>query len=180
MHISAAEIDWRYGLANSPRLIVDVDALPTRLRYFKRQDKRSGAWIYYAASYDGYVHFLSYCGPDRGYGGATVELEIIDGTTETLIGPWSGNSLAANAVGFGPCTECLWRTPDGCLAPRAITVSKAKALCASLGAYLVADDLGCLVPSVHPFELHRPPEPHEESPRSESSPVLAMQTRVRP
>lgn len=43
---------------------------------------QSGIWI----------SFFAYKAPGDGYGGAAFDIELVDGTKETLIGPWSSNA----------------------------------------------------------------------------------------
>ena len=53
----------------------------------------------------GRVSYFFYEEPGRGFGGHTYNLPMKDGTTATLIGPWSSNSHAMNRAGFEPSKE---------------------------------------------------------------------------
>lgn len=53
----------------------------------------------------GRVSYFFYDKPGRGFGGAQYKLNMIDGTTTTLYGPWSSNSHAMNTYGFEPSKE---------------------------------------------------------------------------
>ena len=50
----------------------------------------------------GRVRFFFYDKPSHGFGGSKYELKLIDGSTATLIGPWSSNSTCMNNAGFEP------------------------------------------------------------------------------
>lgn len=99
MKILSATVDWHEDYDNPPSLKVEVDSLPSHgadslLRY-----RRSGRY-YWASTEDGYVTFL-YDDPynHAGYGGSTFTLAMVDGSTVTLVGPWSGNEVGAAAAG---------------------------------------------------------------------------------
>ena len=64
-------------------------------------------WAYFAEDpTTGRVRYFSYHGePGRGFGGHTYNLPMVDGSTATLIGPWSSNSRAMNTIGMKPSKE---------------------------------------------------------------------------
>ena len=53
----------------------------------------------------GRVRYFFYNQPGHGFGGSTYRLPMVDGSTATLIGPWSSNSHAMNTVGHKPSKE---------------------------------------------------------------------------
>ena len=62
--------------------------------------------MYFAEdSSTGRVRYFFYNGPSHGFGGHTYKLPMKDGSTATLIGPWSSNSEAMNSVGHTPSKE---------------------------------------------------------------------------
>ena len=64
-------------------------------------------WAYFAEDpTTGRVRYFSYHGePGCGFGGHTYRLPMVDGSTATLIGPWSSNSQAMNIIGMKPSKE---------------------------------------------------------------------------
>ena len=64
-------------------------------------------WAYFAEDpTTGRVRYFSYDGePGWGFGGCTYHLPMVDGSTATLIGPWSSNSRAMNTLGMKPSKE---------------------------------------------------------------------------
>ena len=64
-------------------------------------------WAYFAEDpTTGRVRYFSYHGePGHGFGGCTYHLPMVDGSTATLIGPWSSNSHAMNTLGMKPSKE---------------------------------------------------------------------------
>lgn len=116
MKILKGRVDWMEGHANRPELILLVDRIPTsdEMR-FTLHDKGGtiDGGLYFAES-GGYCRFFSHYGNPNvnggGYGGATFNITMIDGTRKTLHGPWSSNAGEMNERGFGPCTEALVTT----------------------------------------------------------------------
>jgi len=99
MKLISAKVDWMEGFANKPNLILTVDHIPKRDNMRFRQ---SGNFYY--AELEGYVTFFYYERPGAGYGGSTFSLKMVDGTTKSLIGPWSSRAGSLNTV-FGPCVD---------------------------------------------------------------------------
>lgn len=94
-------IYWHEAAANPPGLELLLSRLPKleEQRFEQRQD------CYYS-EVDGVCSFFSWNGrPDRGFGGTTFTITMLDGSTKDLIGPWSSSSTVMNSLGFGPCTE---------------------------------------------------------------------------
>lgn len=85
-------------------------------------------YLYYAHHECGLVSFFSWRGiPDRGFGGGSFRITLLDGTPEVLVGPWSSNAAAMCRHGFEPCIEALYSEEEGYsnLAGH-VTVAKAK------------------------------------------------------
>ena len=62
--------------------------------------------LYYAINQPtGEVSYFAYSTPGKGFSGSTYNLNMIDGTTKQLIGPWSSRAECMNAAGFPPCKE---------------------------------------------------------------------------
>lgn len=100
MKVLDATIDWMQDYANLPSMKILVDEIPEmeELRFTQKGS------LYYA-ELDGYVMFFSYTVPDKGFGGREFKLNMKNGTTKILKGPWSSGSYAMNRAGFGPCVE---------------------------------------------------------------------------
>lgn len=118
MRLLRGYIDWMAKFANEPTLVLSVDRLPDleMLRYEKRES-------YYFAEYEGYVRFFSYNRPGNGFGGATYDLTMTDGTTKQLIGPWSGNASTANTLGFPESLEVSIHDRDSMPCSGAVTTA---------------------------------------------------------
>ena len=68
--------------------------------YERRED------LYFAVDErTGQVHYYAYSAPGTGFGGAKINVTMLDGSTETLIGPWSSRCGVINRVGFTPSKE---------------------------------------------------------------------------
>ena len=67
--------------------------------------ERKGPMFFGHNKLTGVVRFYYYDAPGHGYGGSVFELPMKDGTTQTLIGPWSSNSETMNKAGFEPSKE---------------------------------------------------------------------------
>jgi len=96
MKIISGSINWMEGCVNDPQIEVLVDKIPPAEDFLfeKRGDL-------YFAMVDGYVKMFAWHGkPDNGFGGSKFDINMIDGSKATLIGPWSSGSYATNAAGF--------------------------------------------------------------------------------
>lgn len=95
MKAIGAEINWHSYYMNDPTLVIHVDKFDDNLlEWSHRQLGDSG--LYYAETKLGWVHYLYYVRPDRGYGGSTFTIKMEDGTYKDLKGPWSSNYMAVN------------------------------------------------------------------------------------
>lgn len=102
MWIEDAQVDWKEGYANDPKLQVLVDETPDRsdLR-FEHED---GLWV---AIDNGYVEYFAWSGDgnDGGYSGRCFEITTVDGEQVTLKGPWSSRAGCVNKRSFGPVVD---------------------------------------------------------------------------
>ena len=102
MRIEDAQVDWKEGYANDPKLQVLVDEIPSRdeLR-FKHEN---GLWV---AIENSYVEYFAWSGDgnDGGYSGRCFEITTIDGEQVTLKGPWSSRAGCVNKRSFGPVVD---------------------------------------------------------------------------
>ena len=143
-----ATINWMEGWANPPKLEVEIDRMPNNGEYVYEQR----GTCYFAVLEDtSLVSFFHYESPGRGYGGRTFDLEMTDGTTKELIGPWSSRCAIMNEVGFPHSTEVVFITPDGHRFSGALLIEKAKELlhAANDGAIFVYD------PEGHDYEIEK-------------------------
>ena len=105
----SCSVEWYEKYANDPILQIVVDEIPSRedLRY---QHKRS-LWF---AEKDGYVSFFCWKGPgdDGGYYGSKYTIILEDGSTVTLLGPWSSNSAAMNRNFIPQCLDVAIKTEE--------------------------------------------------------------------
>ena len=62
-------------------------------RYHKKVDSKNNIWLYadQLNSADN-IYFCPKGGSKNGFGGATLQFTLIDGTIEKYIGPWHSNS----------------------------------------------------------------------------------------
>ena len=97
-----AQVDWKEGYANDPKLQVLVDEIPDRSELrFQHED---GLWV---AIQDGFVEFFAWSGDgnDGGYSGRCYDITMRDGTEVTLKGPWSSRAGCVNKRSFGPVVD---------------------------------------------------------------------------
>lgn len=97
MKVLAARVDPMEGWDNPPELEILVDKLP-KLEEFRFEKQGP----FYFAELDGLVRFFYYREPGNGFAGHRFHIRMKDGTEETLIGPWSSNSIAVAKAGFPP------------------------------------------------------------------------------
>lgn len=155
MKILAAAVEWNEKYSNMPNLKILVDHIPT-LQDYRFEQKGS---IYYA-ELDGHVCFYYYKSPGEGFGGRTYTLNMKDGTTKDLVGPWSSNSSSVNQTGFGPCAEIIattdptvWQQGFTFMAHN-ITLDKLKEAAKLCGVHILKDPkLGFFVPSLNENKL---------------------------
>lgn len=86
-------VDWLDDVGNLPEFRVKLSRIPKRYELTYRE--RGGLYL---ATLGDYASFLYYDRPGQGFGGATFELHMDDGSTRRLIGPWSSNSSDANRM----------------------------------------------------------------------------------
>lgn len=98
--IEKVRIDWHGHYANRPTLQVIVNKIPSSEDYVY---EKKGPM--YFGLVNGIAQFKFYNGPGRGYGGATFNLKMKDGSVATLKGPWSSNASAMTSYGFPATTE---------------------------------------------------------------------------
>lgn len=112
LEIISAQVDWKEGYANDPKLQVLVDEIPGRseLRFEHEDD----LWV---AIEDGYVEYFAWSGDgnDGGYSGRCFEITTVDGDQVTLKGPWSSRAGCVNNRGFGPVVDVELATDPGVL-----------------------------------------------------------------
>lgn len=96
--VLAAKVNWCDRFQNPPQLELLLGGEDPDFRYEKRKTA-------YFANYRGLCSFFAYAGPGEGFGGRTFILQMKDGSTEKLIGPWSGNSRFTREAGFEECME---------------------------------------------------------------------------
>ena len=106
MKVLNATVNWMHGWGNSPCLFLLVDQIPpvSEARYQFKQYGQGEDHGFYFSEQDGYVRFYYYHGPDRGFGGATLNLTLVDGSEVELIGPWSSRPACLTKEGFPACT----------------------------------------------------------------------------
>lgn len=95
-----AKVDWMERYMNTPVLQVLVDKMYTNdemvftqknTMYFGHKNGQASRYFYHT--------------PSNGFGGRHFKLNMDDGTTKTLIGPWDGGILAFNVAGFPQCVD---------------------------------------------------------------------------
>ena len=122
-------INWMEGWLNDPVIEVHTDVLPEGFTY----EHNMGC---YFGTIDGsdFVNFFYYERPGNGYGGAKIDVNMKDGTVQTLVGPWSSRASVMNSMGFPHCTEVVIILPNGNHYSGAMLVSRVKEL-------LIASDI---------------------------------------
>ena len=126
MEYESAHINWWKDFANSPQLTIILAAgvsVPARSDY--RYSKKGN--LYYGFRGDHFVSYFSYSSPGKGYGGATWDITMLDGTKEEVIGPWSSRASAVNTQ-FPHCVDVTFKDSD-----RAMGVSGAVTLRCFIG-----------------------------------------------
>lgn len=96
MEIIASRINWWLGYMNSPELELLVDELPQHHLYKKyligyindsAKNERKDVYLYHS-EVNGFVNKYTYSGKGEGFGGRSFTLQLTDGTTETIVGPY--------------------------------------------------------------------------------------------
>lgn len=110
VQINSAKIDWMERFSNLPNLVVHVDNLPLREEVAFRQIVHSwdGAVATSRSLWGRVGDFCTFnfwtASDQTGYGGSTFTYKLEDGTSLSLKGPWSSNSLSMNRY-FPTCHE---------------------------------------------------------------------------
>lgn len=102
MKILDAKVKPNLEWANSPDLVVLVDEVPSFSEALFTQHNTM-----YVADTNGYVRYYYYQAPGDGFGGGCIDLKMSDGTTKTLIGPWSSRAGVVNRIGCGPVMDVI-------------------------------------------------------------------------
>ena len=93
--------DWELRLEIPKCLHELYDGRSENLRY----TVKDGNMYFAVDERTGRVSYFFYDQPDRGFGGNKYKITMVDGSVKELIGPWSSNSHAMNAVGHEPSKE---------------------------------------------------------------------------
>lgn len=110
------KINWMYGYANSPDILIEED-----LAVSPREDlvflHKNGVWV--SVQDNGVVQYFAHNGSDKnngGYGGAIFTITDEEGNKRNLAGPWSSRASVVN-MNFeneiGPITEVSILGRDG-------------------------------------------------------------------
>jgi hypothetical protein len=99
------KINWNHGWANGPELELKVDYIPhlAELAFTRKGDC-------FSAEKDGFVQYFYWhepSGQQSGFGGWNIEINLIDGSSITLKGPWSSRCQVMNKMGFQTSVEAL-------------------------------------------------------------------------
>ena len=113
MRIISAKIDWMKGYGNLPELKVTVDLMPRRENLaFKTRGNGDGSTTYWATEGDFVTFFTHVPGDQTGFGGHTFKVNLEDGSTVDVKGPWSDNAMNVNAY-FPPSHNCAYYETEG-------------------------------------------------------------------
>jgi len=93
--------DWELRLEIPKYLHELYDGRSENLRY----TVKDGNMYFAVDERTGRVSYFFYDQPGRGFGGSKYKITMVDGSVKELIGPWSSNSRAMNAVGHEPSKE---------------------------------------------------------------------------
>jgi hypothetical protein len=85
----ACGVNWYEGYANEAALQIIVDEYPTDFIFEQKGN------LYFAEK-EGLAKFFYYEKPGRGYGGRTFTINMLDGSTKHLCGPWSSRAGVMN------------------------------------------------------------------------------------
>lgn len=103
--IQAVEFDPRPEWSNDPEIIVKIIAkYPLSPQFMKYVDIRYAEdRILYWASNGLLAYMFVQTQEHTGFGGTKIMVEMANGSTQMLHGPWSGSPVIPNALGFRPC-----------------------------------------------------------------------------
>lgn len=101
MDILGYLVDWQSESPDThPFLSILVNGLNDILKTLDNNFKYEKYKDIYFAEYYGFVSYFYYEKPDCGYGGEAFNLQMIDGTTEKLIGPFSSRAGFINNLQY--------------------------------------------------------------------------------
>lgn len=104
MRLLEAKVNQHEGYANEPSLMLFVDEIPDRDKFFF-EDKVIDDTTFYFAETDGIVLFMAHSpSNENGYGGHVFKTQMRDGTTRDVTGPWSSRAGAMNHY-FSHCMD---------------------------------------------------------------------------
>lgn len=105
MKITGIEIDWYIGWGNDPDIKIVVDEEPDWKNDFLFQKIKQNAfrgstsYYYWAESPSGLLRaYLHKPWDQEGFGGSGFTLKMLDGTEETIYGPWDCGTGMANSL----------------------------------------------------------------------------------
>jgi len=104
--IIEAKVDWMKDYDNDPTLSIVVSSIPNPESFYYKEFENL-----YFSEYKGFVQYFSYDKPGNGFGGATFNIKMVDGSSKQLVGPWSSRSSVMNSeyTPFMRSTECSVR-----------------------------------------------------------------------
>ena len=97
MKIQESRIDWMEAWDNMPSLYIDVDTVPQDEMVYRAYPVLGGGTLYVSDNTP-FVAFLLSTGDKSGYGGRKFDLNMEDGSTVTIEGPWSSNSTSVHTI----------------------------------------------------------------------------------
>lgn len=104
MTVISAEVDWCASYDQPARLRITVNRMPDRDAFLWQRSQRNPHCYFAEAGGEARFYFASDNG--KGYAGRTFHLDMADGSTVDLKGPWSGSSYAVNGTTeFGPVVD---------------------------------------------------------------------------
>lgn len=128
--ILAAYVDEMRGLGNAPVLHVAIDTLPDKF-VFEKKELREDAVGYVGWSDDGKGPFATHytqTGNKTGSGSREIEVEMVDGSIETLKGPWIGSGIVEEVTGIPSMEVTMHRLPHDPTAVWGACVDEARRL----------------------------------------------------
>lgn len=140
MKVHKAEVNWYEGYANDPVLVIHVDHWPRGEEFQYQVLNRQGSNLYWAQHPDGAVSFHCHnLSNENGYGGAIFKLNMLDGSTKEIRGPWSSRSGVMNNY-FPHSTEVqIKEESTGYNLGGHISIELAKRVAAMAGVQLVKE-----------------------------------------
>lgn len=113
MKILNVELDPPHGFPWRD-LVITVDHIPSLDEYRFDSFETDQGTVLYVAEHNDFVKFFAHNpNAENGFGGATFELTMRDGSVRTIKGPWSSRASVINE--YFPeleCTEVVLKTAD--------------------------------------------------------------------